>query len=426
MSESQPGQPSASSSPDDAAYPARADQEEAERVADSPFLLSQETVTDPDADAAGRDGTGPEPPAPAYEHLGELPSTYGTQSVYLVAYDPKQLFVYWDVDWSAAPGAAYSLHVCRADGEIETEAGISAADAGHYVPVGVPGGTYFVELGTRGRDGSWNPVAHSGRVTMPPEGLAGEDEPKFATLPFHLSFQRLLELIQGAMGNGENLTAALARLQHGDRAAMQRITGALDGLGSDQMHTLETLLGHRFSVNSAGDTELLLRDRHEALAAGAFGSEGLSSEVLSGGAGGSESLSSGVLTRGAGGSERLSSAGLIGPVGGMGSEHLSSGAFGGDKTLRAFAAGMNSETLTSFMGPGGSGGSEAWRLAGVVGPGGSDLAASERAADFRRAIEHNLGVLGALFSAVNAGLGGGSGGSSPTGGGSDVSSPGRW
>ncbi len=103
----------------------------------------------------------------------------------------------------------------------------------------------------------------------------------------------------------------------------------------------------------------------------------------------------------------------------MGSETLSSGPFGSDTTLRAFAAGMNSETLSSFMGPKGSGGSEAWRLAGAVGPGGSDLAASERAADFRRAIEHNLGVLGSLFSAVNAGLGGGSGGS-------DVSSPGRW
>ncbi|MBE7213526.1 MAG: DUF4912 domain-containing protein [Gluconacetobacter diazotrophicus] len=410
MSESQPGQPSADLPPD----AARPDEEDAQRVAASAFQLSQDPVTEPDADVNGGNSPGGEaPPAPAYEFLGELPATYGTQSVYLVAYDPKQLFAYWDVDWSATPGMAYALHVCRTDGETEAEVVITAADAGRYVPVAVPGGTYFVELGTRGRDGSWNPVAHSGRVTMPPDGLAGEDEPKFATLPFHLSFQRLLELIQGAMGHGENLTAALARLQHGDRAEMHKISGALGGLGSDQMHTLENLLGQRFSVNSVGDTDSrnLLRDRPEALGAGAFGSEG---------------LSSGGLARGAGGSEGLSSAGLIGPVGGMGSENLSSGAFGGDRTLHAFAAGMSSETLSSFMGPRGGGGSEAWRLAGVVGPGGSDLAASERAADFQQAIKHNLDVLGALFSAVNAGLGGGSGGSSPGGGGSDVSSPGRW
>ena len=254
MSESQPGQSFNPSSSDPDAN--RADREDAERVAASPFLLSQDTVTDPDTDATGGNPPGPAaPPAPAYEHLGELPSTYGTQSVYVVAYDPRQLFVYWDVDWSATPGAVYALHVCRADGEIENELGITAADAGHYVPVGVPGGTYFVELGTRGRDGSWHPVAHSGRVTMPPEGLAGEDEPKFATLPFHLSFQRLLELIQGAMGTGEDLTAALARLQHGDRAGMRRIAGALNGIGNDQMHALEELLGHKFSVNSVGDTD---------------------------------------------------------------------------------------------------------------------------------------------------------------------------
>ena len=406
MSESQPGQP-ATDSPSD--HAARADEKEAQQVAASPFLLSQEPVTDAADDGApGADA----PPAPAYEHLGELPATYGTQSVYLVAYDPHQLFVYWDVDWAAVPGAGYSLRICRADGEVETEQVIRATDAGRYVPAGVPGGTYFAELGTRGRDGGWNPVAHSGRVTMPPEGLAGETEPKFATLPFHLSFQRLLELIQGAMGHGEDLTAALVRLQHGDHAGMASITGAINGLGQDHLHTLERLLGHRFSVNSAGDTESVipLRDRHEVLGAEAFGSEG---------------LSSGLLARGAGGSERLSSAGLIGPAGASGSAIFPSGAFGSDTTLAAFAAGMSSETLSSFMGPTGSGGSEAWRLAKAVGPGGSDLAASERAADFQRAIEHNLGVLGALFSAVHAGLAGSSG-SSPTGGGSDVSSPGRW
>ena len=64
---------------------------------------------------------------------------------------------------------------------------------------------------------------------------------------------------------------------------------------------------------------------------------------------------------------------------------------------------MSSETLASFTGPSGGGGSEAWRLAKVVGPGGgSDLAASERAADFRRAIEHHIGLLGALFSGIHS------------------------
>ena len=392
MSENQPGQPASGSPQDDAT---RTDREDQEGVAAAPFLLSQEPVTEPDSSHGGTpDPTAP--PAPAYEHLGELPATYGTQSVYLVAYDPRQLFAYWDVDWAAAPGAAFVLRACRADGEVESEQPITAVDAGRYLPAAVPGGTYFAELGTRGRDGAWNPVATSARVTMPSEGLASEAEPKFATLPFHLSFQRLLELIQGAMGNKEDLTAALARLQHGDRAWMRPIAGALEGMGSEKLHTLESLLGHEFSVHSAGDTGSggHLRDRVEARGAGAYGNEG---------------LSSGDLARGAGGSEGLSSAGMFGPRHGGGSEGLSSGGFGRDMTLAAFVAGMNSESLASFMGPGG--GSEAWRLAKVVGPGGSDLAASERAADFRRAIEHQIGLLGALFS--GSGSGDGSGPSSP-------------
>ena len=154
MSESLPGQPS------DPTFPPPAFR----TAADVPFELSQEPVTP--------EGPQDAPPvhAPAYEHLGELPTSYGTQSVYLVAYDPKQLFAYWDVDWAGASTARYGLHVCRPDGQVEVQLEISAADAGRYIPVGIPGGTYYVEMGTHARDGAWLPTAHSARVTMPPDG----------------------------------------------------------------------------------------------------------------------------------------------------------------------------------------------------------------------------------------------------------------
>ena len=299
MSESQPGQSAPDPSPESVA--STRDAEQQTRIAASPFELSQEPVT-PEGPAA------PTPagavPAPAYEHLGELPANYGTQSVYLVAYDPRQLFAYWDVDWTTAGDAAHALRVCRPDGEVEDEVAISSADTGRYLTAGRPGGTYYVELGRRGRDGGWQGLAVSGRVTMPPEGLAGESEAKFATLPFHLSFQRLLELIQGAMGRGEDLTAALARLQRGTPPSeTATLLNALDGLNGEQLHTLEMLLGQKFNVSSgpaagSGGATAILRDRHEALSSGgAFGSESLAS----GGGFGSESLSSGLLAAGAGG-----------------------------------------------------------------------------------------------------------------------------
>ena len=99
-------------------------------------------------------------PAPAYEHLGELPASYGTQSVYLVAYDPAPAFRVLGHRLEKRAGhKPYTLHVCREDGALEKRLDIFAADAGRYVEVERPGGTYFVELGHHGRNGSWQPVA---------------------------------------------------------------------------------------------------------------------------------------------------------------------------------------------------------------------------------------------------------------------------
>lgn len=348
---------------------------------DSPFALSQEPVTPegpqtpPPADAL---------PAPAYEHLGELPATYGTQSVYLVAYDPHRLFAYWDVDWKEAPDTRYVLRVCRGDGQMEARIDISAADAGRYLEIKQPGGTYYVELGSHARDGSWQPAAASARVTMPPEGISHETEGQFATLPFHLSFQRLLELIQTTMGSDEDLTAALARLQEGDPSQVAAVFGSAGHLTGEQLHTLELLLGHPVGTSPTGDSAANpFRDQPGVASSAAFGSEALSS-----GGFGSENLSSGAFRGGQGLPARTSGVGLS--SGAFGSESLSSEAFGSDLLG---LGGLSSDFLSS-----GAFGSEAWRTAGVVtgetgkGPTGAQSAV------FFRALEGNLDVLGSLFS----------------------------
>ncbi len=301
-----------------------------------PFHLSQEPLAGQAPSEAVHTNGGT--PAPAYEHLGELPVSYGTQSVYLVAYDPRQLFAYWDLDPAGTPANKYSLHICRPDGEIESKVDIHPTEAGRYLAARRPGGTYHVELGTYGRNGAWQPVASSGRVTLPAEGLAGETEPKFATLPFHLSFQRLIELIDGAMGSKEDLTAALARLQRGERPAGSSLLGSLAHLTPEQLHTLEALLGQKFALDSAASTRFGggARDHGDALAATGGGSE----SSFARGGGGSEGLTSG----GAFGSESLSSGGAFG------SESLSSSAFGVETALKPFS----SDTLASFSGGTGS------------------------------------------------------------------------
>jgi hypothetical protein len=387
-------------------YPARSSK--------NPFELSQEPVTpeDPAAGFATRVGA-----APAYEHLGELPASYGTQSVYLVAYDPKQLFAYWDLE--PAAGLGYGLRVCRADGEVESEVEIRPGEPGRYLPAAVPGGTYYVELGASYRGVHWRTLAFSARVTMPSAGLAGETEPKFATLPFHLSFQRLLEVIHGTMDEGEKLTAALSRLQGGGTHADAWLLDALGSLNREQRQILEKLLGH--GVDLAKDAGASFGGSESTALGAGPGLEsaaGLASEEVAGM--GSEALSSGGMS-----SESLSSAGSLGlgiAYAAMGSETLSSGAMRlaseilfsrlvRGEGLSSGQFGLSSEfwsslevTLSSyqFRGPYGPS-SETWRLAGVApGLSSADLGSESLAsgAAFFRSLEHNVDSLSAIFSAA--------------------------
>ena len=242
---------------------------------------------------------------------------------------------------------------------------------------------------------------------MPPEGISGELEPKFATLPFHLSFQRLLELIQNAMGTHEELTAALARLQQSAQPQVAALLGSLGHLSGEQLHTLETLLGRHLDVEAGGsptggsEAIHLLRDRREVAPAAARGSE----EGLASGAGGSENLSSGGF-----GSEGLSSVGLAGGSEALSSGLVGGGAIGGAEWSSAALAG-GSELFSSGLldlGPSsenlasGGFGSEAWRMAGSGAGGGSDVADRERTEIFHRALADDLDVLGSLFSAFGS------------------------
>jgi hypothetical protein len=308
------------------------------RAPQAPFEVSQEPLLP--GGTAHEPPMGSYSPVPAYEHLGDLPPTYGSQSVYLVAYDPRQLFAYWDVDPAAGGASHYGLRVCRGDGEVESETAINPREAGRYLATGVPGGTYYVELGTTGRTGRWRPLAFSGRVTMPAAGLAGEVEPKFATLPFHLSFQRLMELIQDAMEQGEDLAAALARLQGGDQRGLESLVNTLASLSREQMRTLERLLGHQ--VSPRGDVASSFQGGSESfVVAGAPGAgEQLSSGALSGGAASSGAFGSEVLSSRAAASETAA-------AGAFGSQTLSSQEFARGESLTSGAAGLGSETLVS-------------------------------------------------------------------------------
>jgi hypothetical protein len=144
--------------------------------------------------------------------LGSLPRSYGEEVLFLVAQDPHWLFTYWDIDISRHPGGPCILRVEDAAGELEQEIEVSFETRNWYIPVKKAGGSYAVEIGFH-RYGKWNRISRSSIVTTPRDRFSESSAFDFATLPMHLSFQRLVESVSHSFASPEELLPALIKLQ---------------------------------------------------------------------------------------------------------------------------------------------------------------------------------------------------------------------
>lgn len=157
------------------------------RISEQPVVEIQRAVEQPVAEGSAG--------------LGELPSSYGTDLLYVIARDPKSLFLYWDLDWPQAFATAgvsprqVHLRIFRADGSIETTTEINPADSRCCADVSAPGTQYYCELGCFDGD-EWRFLVRSTTATTPEAEMSADFSAAFATLPLHLSFQRLLETLE--------------------------------------------------------------------------------------------------------------------------------------------------------------------------------------------------------------------------------------
>ena len=214
---------------------------------------------------AGRAGSG----QPAYEDLGTLPETYNEDRVFLTARDPRWLYSYWDVDFSRHPAVLHRFKVQQFFLRLTTGAGflegtveIKPEARNWYLPVQHPGTEYFAELGYYDGEGRWMGITKSGGACTPPETLAEEGGAQFATVPSRLSFERLRELVEGQLEEGESLLSAVARIT-GLGA------GAVPGWTDAQRSLLAALLGEslvdRMGLGSEEIDQLLRRQLLEKL-----------------------------------------------------------------------------------------------------------------------------------------------------------------
>jgi hypothetical protein len=142
----------------------------------------------------------------------------GAPSLFAVPRNPRTLFVCWNVHWAAV--FARELPVDRrAHMKVKSASGerahaVEPLSGSCSIGELEPGDTYEVELGFFPVADRWQPITSAPAVTLPPEIPSNNDAAlDVATVPFHLTFHRLVELFDGE----HNVTEALARFE--ERAA---------------------------------------------------------------------------------------------------------------------------------------------------------------------------------------------------------------
>jgi len=155
-----------------------------------------------------------------YENLGELPRSYGGAFLFAIARDPHTVFVYWDIEWPAVFGDTppvdrkVHLRVLWHDGIEESTTAAEPMAGSHLLSVTHARSSYRVEIGYYAPENVWNSVAISAAVITPPDDVAENGPVDVATIPFHLSFQRIVDTFRGSKYDGDALAEILGRLQH--------------------------------------------------------------------------------------------------------------------------------------------------------------------------------------------------------------------
>ncbi|MCX6966227.1 MAG: DUF4912 domain-containing protein [Verrucomicrobia bacterium] len=186
---------------------------------------------------------------PAFEDLGTLPSSYGSKSLFLVARDPQWLFCYWDIDWSEYPPSRMRegkviLKVYTApEGAEVYRAEVSPEARNWYISAGRGNATFYAEIGFINEAGNWEAITRSNETTTPSDGISEQVADAFATVPYHLAFQKMLDMVEPARGEGESLLEALSRIQ-GEGRKLAFVLGQAPEWTDEQRRVLATLLGN--------------------------------------------------------------------------------------------------------------------------------------------------------------------------------------
>lgn len=147
----------------------------------------------------------------------EPPRLYGSPRLVAVARDPRTIFVYWNVDWpsifknTAPVDRQVHLRLHCADGLEEKGAAVEPMARIHHVTMSQWHRTCRIEVGYYQPADVWHSVAMSNDVAMPSAEISDADQVDLASIPFHFSFQQLVDLFGTA--NEDALATVMSRFQ---------------------------------------------------------------------------------------------------------------------------------------------------------------------------------------------------------------------
>lgn len=174
------------------------------RISDQPVVETRRAPEQPDAQAG--DGS------------RDLAALIGDDALHMLARDPRSLFVYWTLDWGRRFAAAnltarpVHLRIFREDESEETTTAIDPMAGFTFVEVSAPGAGYRCEIGCYEGE-NWKTLARSEAGETPAAAMSEDLAADFATLPLHLSFQRLIDIFRANPAKKTKLSQSVAHMQ---------------------------------------------------------------------------------------------------------------------------------------------------------------------------------------------------------------------
>jgi hypothetical protein len=193
-----------------------------------------------------------------------LPRVYDSPILFVIAQDEHTIFASWNIDWRSVFEKAMPadrqvyLRLFGCNGLEEKRVAVEPMAAMHYVTISGQCDTYRVEIGYCQPANTWHSVAISGEVKVPSQGSAEIAAVDLVTIPFHLRFQHLLDVL--GTTNDTRLAIAASRFQ--DRVLNHQTPNQLSPAGRQILRELDLSLPQIAAAHSdfkKTDTEKLAR-----------------------------------------------------------------------------------------------------------------------------------------------------------------------